>query len=218
MSKIKRQVTLTAETIAALEQEGLGSLSTGIEIMRRDWARGVAPSKTAKPEKEPEPANPVDSRNPTGHAGTANRLAREDAEAAAAAKEAHDRPRREFRDRMKHSIIHDKPQHIFDGYRADYAEAIPADEQQAIINSLLMDLDVLAEKTRVARQREEDRRRSAIKPAAQSQTLPEQTLRLSTKALKGLGMFGTPESLTDEQIKEINADWEHREVPASAED
>ena len=47
MSKSKRQVTLEDRTIAALEAEGFGTLSTGIEIMFRDWTqRGVATTVT----------------------------------------------------------------------------------------------------------------------------------------------------------------------------
>ncbi|MHB0965296.1 MAG: hypothetical protein ACYC36_02470 [Bellilinea sp.] len=242
MAKTKRQVTLTNETISALEKEGLGSLSTGIELLFRDWTRGHTPADhrikmDSTPHKKPANEIPDDPRNPTNNWNVAQRLAREDAEVAEAKQEAYDKPRREFRHRIEHTVIHGHGPRVYQEFNEEYADLIPADERKAITDSVMMDLDVLAERDHALRQAEESRQRYRIRDEQLAAGWtdaeitadyrrrnniapdnPVQTIRLSAKALKGLGLFGTPEALTDAQIRELNDDWENRDADILTDD
>jgi len=229
MAKTKKQVTLNDETIAVLEQEGLGSLSTGIEMMFRDWKQG-APAHHAKPtsrlaaDHAPDPI-PADPRNPTNNWNIAQGLKRKDAEAAIAAEKERRRPFLEFQSRIEHAV---ETQEAVDvkiaEYKAEYADRLTEAEQMEIIHAALMDLDLLATRTRHMKKYEQDRIEDMhiAKLRAQGASaediqadydrrhgLPtekaQQTLKLSPATLKALKMDSTPDHFTDEQIRESNA-------------
>lgn len=193
MSKIKKQVTLDIDTIKALEYEGLGSLSTGIELVYRAWA---------KLDKRPNPLEPkIDGRHRV-------RLDREAREKTAAEQKAYDAPRSEFAHRLEHAFIQRSPQRVVDEAHAMFEGIIPLDERMAIAEAEETNPTNHAERARADSQREA--RNVHQTPAIPQPPVvhPIQTLRLSTKALRGSNLFGTPEFMTDAQIQETNDYWE----------
>lgn len=250
MAKTKKQVTLLDETISALEQEGMGSLSTGIELVYREWSRGGerAAVRPAKPKEKtldlPDDDDPRTKYlnhpdNPGHRLDVAGRLLREANEREKAAQAERERPRREFQHRIEHAIeTQEDIKRKVDQYRLEYADQLTEAEMKQIINAAMMNPDLLASRTRHMRDledaRAELRREAELKAQGATEKeiqadwrrrhgMPDpepivQTLRLSVKALKGMGMFGTPEDLTDDQIRELNADWETRELPTEVGD
>lgn len=243
MATKQYKVTLTDGVVAFLRGEDTrGRLSEGIDrlVQRVHTGATTVPAlsrTTSKPKtldlSDEDDEDPMAKYlnhpdNPSHNGNTANKLARLAREAEAVARAAHDKPRREFKSRIRHAIEHGAHERIA-GYNTDYADMIPKAERKAITDALLMDLDVLAEKTRQEKLWTEHLAEQAIhernKAAGMDQAAltadyqhrhgiipdnPVQTLRLSTKALKGMNLFGTPLTMTDEQIKETNEYWESR--------
>lgn len=225
MTKTKRQVTLLDTTISALEKEGMGSLSVGIELLFREQGRAVAP-KPHHREKTfdlPDSEKPeFDPRNPTNHQGTAGKLAKEDA----ARQLLIDKHRASLRDVCVDIFIGSIPETHLAQYMATHTEYLTTDEMWSIYEDVMLDADGSAVKAKVeywtalnalkeTREAEAANYRLMLAmghtPAEiRAKTQPPQTTRLSIKALRGLGLFGTPESMTDAQIAEINADWDNR--------
>ncbi len=230
MTKTKRQVTLSDTTIAALEKEGLGSLSVGIELLFRDSTRSAAPQAHKPRERtldlpDDDPPVVVDSRNPTNHQGTAIRLAKEDA----ARQGAINKYRASFRNTCVDIFIGSIPESHLSQYMTSHATYLTPDDMWSIYDDVKADADGSVAKAKADYWAALNKLNAERKAEAanyelmlamghssaeiRAKTQPSQTTRLSVKALRGLGLFGTPESMTDAQIAEINAEWESKPEP-----
>jgi hypothetical protein len=185
MNKLKKQVTLTQSTIKTLTTLGLGSLSTGIELL----TRGHVPTST------PEHA---DTQKIDGRIQT--RLDREAREAAEAKQKAYDSPREELRQRIQHAHLVSAPHQlhrVIADHRSLFVDTIPLAESADIENQVLT--EVLAKQ-----------QATPLPPTPLEITTPTtpppptQTLKLSLTSLRRMELLGTPEALTDAQIQELN--------------
>ena len=228
-------IRLDDDVADRLRLEGSGKIPEGVRSIIRLLDRlptGHTPNTRHKTLDLPDDDTPqVDGRHKV-------RLDREAREAAEATKKAHDAPRWQFRSRIEHAFVHRSGKRVVDEAHEMFEDVIPLDERLYIIQDVKLNAENIAEQIRVTAQYEQsakDRRTYEDRVAAGmtqkeitaawqkdhgivAEAPKPQTLRLSTKALKGLGMFGTPESMTDDQIKEINADWENREAPVDFEE
>lgn len=203
----KYHIMLDEATAEALKAQGINSLSRGIELMyraRAAWEQGPTPS----PQKAKRPHDP---RNPTGDGRTQTRLDNEDAKAEklAAIRLAN----------HKATLISELHYcgDIKRLYRANYFDDKP--EGYDVISDFLTPEEIAAARTEYVRRQalEAERHRIADINTAETKRLaaaglPDlrglvkpQTLSLTVTAQRRLGLFGTPEAMTDEQIAETNA-------------
>lgn len=237
MATKQYKVTLSDDVADYLRSEdSRGRLSEGIDRLVHRVRIADTHRKPHHPQAKtfdlPDNEKPeTDPRNPTGHAGTANRLAREDAVRAQYLANR----RAGFKRICTEIGIGSIPEAHLPQYMEQYADDFTPDELWTVYEEVRADADGSVAKERReywaalrAIQEQNDAEAANYKmllavgktPAEAVQAMrPDQkpqTLRLSVKALRGLGMFGTPETMTDEQIRETNADWETREVPVDS--
>lgn len=196
MAKTKRQVTLQDATIAALELEGIGSLSMGIEFVCRLWMKGT-PLKT--PTKEKTLDLPDDSGEPAkdGRTVAGERIRAQKEEEAAKAHRAlcKDVQLRTLRNHGEAATLDWGATRHPDITDEEWTEALDTCNRNA--KAYQKDL---TESLQAYREAQEAGR--AITPV--------QSTRLTIQALAGMCLFGTPEAMTDEQINETNEYWEAR--------
>jgi hypothetical protein len=244
MATIKCHLTLEEDVVARLELEGRGKgakyQAKGIEALIMKLDMGAPHHKPAA--HRPGTFNLPDSDDDTSKPKPDMRVVKGQLlraeKAAAEAKEAYDKPRRAFRSEIRDTLANPSRAHQQPAIFNHFEERIPYDEMVAIRDEVCIDADgsiaqernawIQATQAREQQQQKEAARRKELMDSgmtfeeAVAQLFKEdgvtQTLRLSTKALKGLGMFGTPLTMTDAQIREINADWEHRDLPPEDEE
>lgn len=218
----KYTVSLTEELAESFKAQGGGNLSRGMDNLYRDWKRGITPvgivgagsGPTKRTTATPEPELPIDPRNPSKHQGTANRLAREDREAEE--KKALDWRNHRVTMHWEIEQCGDLSRLSSDYYNGDYFAGMPdawrdldfvftpeelaqayADHRAHVgrmrASNLQADIDT-AETKRLRDSGLPDTR--VLKPV--------QTTKLTVVAMRRLGLFGTPEGLTDAQIAELN--------------
>lgn len=241
MATQQYKVTLSDEVAAFLRSEdSRGRLSEGID-------RFVHRIRTQTPTVQTKPAHhklenafnddkddpEVDPRNLNGNKATAGRLLREDIEKARLLA-IH---RANFREACVKICIGTTPEKHLPLYMEDYAKHLATDDMWSIYEETKADangsvareglqywteLNALNEKNEAEALNYKMLLAVGKTPAEAMRAIrPDQkpqTLRLSVKALKGMGLFGTPEALTDEQIQEVNAEWENKDAPVDLEE
>jgi hypothetical protein len=162
---------------------------------------------------ELEPERPIDPRNPTGHKATQHRLDKEDAAAKKKAADKYDNDKmvlaQEFIDtghweRMRRAGGFED-RNIPEIYHHPAETLFTAEE---MVELRIRHKEYVADQKR---QNDETDRDTAETKRLRDAGLPDtrrapivQTLKLSLEAQRRLGLFGTPESMTDEQIAETN--------------
>ena len=208
----KYHVLLDQKTADALREQGINSLSKGIELMfraRACWEQETRTGPTKRTMATPEPKLPADPRNLSNHGGTTNRLAREDREAEA---------KKALAWKTHKSLLHWEIEQCGDLRRLD-------EEFFAGMPDSWRDLNYVFTPEELAQAYEDHTahvgrvRASNLRGhinAAETKRLrdaglpdtrvlkPVQTIALTVTAMRRLGLFGTPEGLTDAQIAELN--------------
>lgn len=216
----KYHVLLDQKTADALREQGINSLSKGIELMfraRTSWEQDPRTGPTKRTTATPEPALPIDPRNLSGHGGTKNRLARQDREVAERAVRElafHrgylrdeiiyagdlDRIHGAIRDGSTDRAIVELPEdwHVLDNY-------FTPEEQAEIYAEHEVSIEIRRARSRQAHVNAAETKRLRDAGLPDTRTLAAvQTTKLTVTAMRRLGLFGTPEGLTDAQIAELN--------------
>lgn len=202
------------------------------------WTNALAKIHGARPVDDPLAEYMHHPENPNANRNTAKRLHSDAIKAKQAAQEAHDKPRRGFKAAIRDTLANPSTAHQQPQIFAHYSDKLSDEEMITLRDEVASDPDgsiyresqewLAAERMRNAEKARDDARRAEL--MAQGMTKEEavarmfaergqvQTLKLTEKACKGRGVFGTPADFSDALIKELNDYWEHRELPPDDEE